>query len=608
MSPRLWRWRLPLLLLLCGALFVSVCGFGFLDWDDDQLLTQNGWVQIKQLSEIVRVWDPTPARQSLVLEYFPLRDSVYALFHWLVGLSPALYHGFNLLLHLLNVALVYWLGRALFAREDQTGTMAWIAASLFAFHPIHVEVVAWVSALKELLMTCFVLLGALCYLRLLPQDKDGAKEGTSGAGEGTSGTEEASLGAASSGADVPPAPLWPWALGTCVCVLLACVSKHVGVTIAGFFAMFWLVALLRRPAASLWRWPLGLALGGLGWGLLYGMWSLQIGKGHLQIREATSKMTFLLSQPLVQLDNVSRLLWPFGYKPMYDGPQVAPWAPVWWLALVLCTAVFGLLAWSLWQRWWVPVWALGWGLVGVAPFALFQVGDQWTADRYLYLPSVGFCWLLAWCLWSLGKAVSIRISLGFFAGVLLLYSAGTLSYLPMWRSPATFWEGFVSRAPQQKHALRGLASYQMSQRRYKEALETFQRFLKVHPPTASIAADRTISYLQTGQYPQAIRHIKRSLKRFPRSARVQNAAGFLAARGGQPQMALGYFSRALQLDKRLYQAHLNLLRALFQLGRTHDAMRHVRQLRRRPLPAHVQQELHHLLLQAKRIQQQRSQR
>lgn len=91
--------------------------------------------------------------------YHPLTTLVYAFEYIIVGDSPFLYHLINLIFHLINVYLVFVLLKLLTKRVE----IAAIAAALFGIHPMHVESVAWVSELKDVMYTFFFLLSMIQY-------------------------------------------------------------------------------------------------------------------------------------------------------------------------------------------------------------------------------------------------------------------------------------------------------------------------------------------------------------------------------------------------------------------------------------------------------------
>ena len=123
-----------LVLAVCLA-YLPVWHAGFI-WDDDYYVTANrlltapdGWYRIWFS------WD-SPS------QYFPLTYTWFRFERDWWGLQPAGYHAMNLLLHAAN-ALLLW---RLLKRLDVPGS--WLAAALFALHPVQVESVAWVSELR----------------------------------------------------------------------------------------------------------------------------------------------------------------------------------------------------------------------------------------------------------------------------------------------------------------------------------------------------------------------------------------------------------------------------------------------------------------------------
>src|SRR5213595_1906240 len=125
---------------------------GFI-WDDDRYVTHN-YLLIAP-DGLRRIWFSLDAPS----QYFPLAYTVLRIERSLWDLNPVGYHWVNILLHLGNALLVW----CILARLKVPG--AWLAAAIFALHPVQVESVAWISELKNTLSGVFVLLSLLCYLR-----------------------------------------------------------------------------------------------------------------------------------------------------------------------------------------------------------------------------------------------------------------------------------------------------------------------------------------------------------------------------------------------------------------------------------------------------------
>lgn len=151
------------LLIVTFFIFFDTLNYDFIqNWDDNINITENTY--IKDFS--------TQGIATLFSKNTPIAEPRLTLFTYMVQyhfwkLNPLPYHLFNLVLHLLNVILVFLLISKLFKKKD----MALIAAALFAVHPMHVESVAWVTGRKDLLYTVFLILALLSYIKYLTEKK-----------------------------------------------------------------------------------------------------------------------------------------------------------------------------------------------------------------------------------------------------------------------------------------------------------------------------------------------------------------------------------------------------------------------------------------------------
>ena len=142
-----------LLVLLTVIAYVPALSAGYI-WDDDTLLTANP--QVRTLEGLREIWTGEHCR-----DYTPLTlTSFWAEWH-LWGLEPMGYHAVNILLHAL-AALLLW--RILERLLVPAWPGAWLAAAMFAVHPVNAASVAWIAERKNTLSGALFLGSILCYL------------------------------------------------------------------------------------------------------------------------------------------------------------------------------------------------------------------------------------------------------------------------------------------------------------------------------------------------------------------------------------------------------------------------------------------------------------
>jgi len=147
------------LVVFVFILFFPSLRNGFVNWDDGSYLLENNTVHHLNFENLKTIFTTYSMGN-----YHPLTILLYALQYSVFGENSATpYHLFSLLLHLLNVMLIYTLLKLL----TRNHIIAGICALWFGIHPMHAESVLWVSDQKELLYGCFFLLAMIAYYRYL---------------------------------------------------------------------------------------------------------------------------------------------------------------------------------------------------------------------------------------------------------------------------------------------------------------------------------------------------------------------------------------------------------------------------------------------------------
>ena len=154
-------WWIVLCLFFAIIAYLPVFRAGFVDWDDGDYASG---------SSALRIFSDFWAllKKPVQGNYHPLTMLSLSFNFHVFGKSPFSFHVLNLLIHLVNIFLVYWFFKKLLNGKELPGI---IAALFFGIHPLHVESVAWISERKDVLYTAFFLLSMITYLRYLKSNK-----------------------------------------------------------------------------------------------------------------------------------------------------------------------------------------------------------------------------------------------------------------------------------------------------------------------------------------------------------------------------------------------------------------------------------------------------
>jgi hypothetical protein len=158
--------------VICFGVYYPVLGNDFLTgWDDQWMVfshyTENGWTVDNLWHIFIDFYGG---------QYAPFASLSYLFLNTLFGYAPFYFHIYSLLWHIGCVCLVWKLISSILRmhggmEDEYILFITSITTILFAVHPINVEAVAWISALKILLYAFFYLLGLLCYLHFVRSQK-----------------------------------------------------------------------------------------------------------------------------------------------------------------------------------------------------------------------------------------------------------------------------------------------------------------------------------------------------------------------------------------------------------------------------------------------------
>jgi len=450
----------------------------------------------------------------------PVVNLSFALDHALWGFRPVGYHLTSVLLHALNVALLFVLARRLAVDwrggDAETGrepdVVAFVAASLFAVHPMMSEAVGYVSGRADVLATSFVLLALLALRAGLAR------------------------------------PAWR-APGVGL-ALLGAATKEVAVVLP-VLVLAWDRCLLDGDPAARRRRLLRWHLPFLGAAVALG---LARATSFLLIERSTTSAAawpYLQTQLGVVWRYVRLLLIPVGQSIVHAVPiasaRVDAGAVIAALALLVATA----LGWRLRRHHPLLVFGGLWFLVGLAPTAAVALYDP-MAERRVYLASAGFFLALAagaGRLWSRSGAPARRVGLAAFVLVVAGLATLTVQRNRVWGDAVTLWSDAAAKSPGAFAAHYGLANALGERGRCHEALPEYEAALRL-ARRPEIYTNQGVCLAAEHRLSEAAAAFEEAVTLDPDNTLAHHNLGLVALRAGDFEAAHRHFLKAVTTHAR----------------------------------------------------------
>lgn len=517
-------------LVICGATLAAYSPAlrGAFVLDDDRLLTTN--TLVGSSDGLYRIWFTTEA-----FDYWPVTNTSFWLEWRLWGMNPLGYHVTNLLLHLASSILLW----VILQRLAIPG--AWLAALLFAVHPVNVESVAWISERKNTLSMLFFLLSVLWYLKA--------------DGEST-------------------AQKWYWlSLGA---FLLAMLSKgSVAVLPALLLVIAWWQRgrIMKRDLARLAPFfVIAIVLA------LVNVWFQTHGRAVV-LRDATFIQRLLGAAAAVWFYLYKAVL-PVDLAFIYPQWTIQTNQILWWSSLIGAIALTAGLLWQANSDWGRPLLAawlffcialvpvMGFTDVGFSRYSL-------VADRYLHIAIIAVVALVAagWSRWYSRVGPSAR---WWCIGVASLVVGGftllSIQQSRLYADPITLYRAALTKNPSSALLHYNLGTELAGAGRRVEAIPHFEEALRLEPDAPKVQNNLGEALMQTGHPQQAIEHFRELLRQEPKSIEGHNNLGAALAMFGQWPEAIEHYKEVLRLNPNSAEAENNLGLALSNLGREQDAI------------------------------------
>src|SRR5438093_2666022 len=209
----------------------------------------------------------------------------------------------------------------------------------------------------------------------------------------------------------------------------------------------------------------------------------------------------------------------------------------------------------------------------VPMIGIVQVGSQPRADRYTYLPELGFYIVATWGKMELFKGWQHKRE-GFAVALLIIGAFVTRSYFQTsyWRNSETLWRHTVDITSRNYIAHNNLAGTLLDRGQLGEAIAHYTEALEIKPDVAQVQSNLGNALVREGQVEEAIVHLQKALKIDPAYAEAYNHMGAALMKKGQAAEAVGYYQKAVQVNSSYADGYNNLGVAFLRNGQVDEAI------------------------------------
>ena len=531
-SSRTQAWLFALILVALTVFAYQPAWHGGFLWDDDLYVTKNPLLTAPD--GLQRIWFSLDSPS----QYFPLTYTTFRIEHAIWGLNPIGYHWINLMLHASNALLLWWLLTRLKI------PWAWLAAGIFALHPVQVESVAWITERKNVLMGFFFILTLIQWTQFL---------------------------------DAPPDRRGRYYFLALLTYLLALSAKATACTLpAALFLILWLQDKRIDRKRILQMLPflmLGLAMG------LVAVWWEHYHQGTREDVHPLSLLERILVASHAPWFYLGKIFWPANLTFIYPRWAIAPGNPLayGWLAAGIGAGIAIYLARRHVGR--GPEVAALFFVATLSPvigfIMLYTFRYTFVADHYQYLACIGPIALVsagAARVFERWRAESYFALVGL--STLAALSALSWNQSKMYRDIETLWRTTLEQNPACWMAENNLGIALVEKGETGAAIDHYEKAIRLYPNFAETHYNYANALLQDGRTDEAINEARQSLVLQPNDPDAHVALGNALLAKGSADEAIENYSKAITISPGHSSAHYNLANALQQKGYLREAIAH----------------------------------
>ncbi len=558
------------------TVYWQVNSSNFIFFDDPDYVTENNHIQNGITPEGIR-WAFTTGHAG---NWHPLTWISHMLDVQLFGLQPQWHHLTNLLFHLANTLLLFFV---LHRMTNALWKSAFVAA-LFALHPLHVESVAWVAERKDVLSAFFWILtmGAYSYYVERP------------------GLQRYLIVLVFFALGMMAKPMlvtlpfvlllldyWPLQrfqqknsdqkIRTAVNKPVSG-DKHKGKLKKRHTVGEEVKAETRADSKPQWALFRPLLLEKIP---LFALTVLSSIVTYIVQSKGGMVKSFEMFPLSVRIPNavvsyityIGKTIWPNDLAAIYPHPWLLPT----WQAFGAAFLLIAVTVTVIWKARRIPYLAVGWlwylGTL-VPVIGLVQIGLQARADRYTYLPLIGLFIMAAWGISDLSKNWRYRKEVLFASStvILLFLCIVTWTQVGYWQNSISLLDHTLNVTHNNYIAYynRGLAYQHLGN--YKQAIGDYDKAVEINPKHSKAYYNRGVVYTGLGNYQQAIEDYDKAIEIYPKYEEAYFNRGCVSAILGNNKQAIGDYDKAIEINPKKIEPYINRGNVYSRLGNYRQAI------------------------------------
>ena len=499
-------WVLLITLISLGVLYPTIEN-GWVNWDDESFVLNNTLVSELSLENTKEVFSRIDDNGG----YTPLVLLSWSANYTIGGFDASSFHVTNLLLHLINVSLVFILIFFLTGRKDVSA----ITALLFGIHPTQLEPVAWITSRKDLLYTMFYLAGALAYIKYL---------------------------------GVKPKKSKRWLLLCFVLFVCSLLSKGMAVT---FPIILFLIDFFKSRTdyfkAVLEKVPFILL--SILFGLIASIGQREVGAIDDVQNISLVQSFFVASYGLMVY--VFKSILPIHLSAYHPYPFMPGQAIPWYMyaSLIPSLGIVILALLSLKRNKNIAFGTLFFLICIALVLQFFPVGIAIVAERFTYLANIGLFFLLALGIGALLERFSNEKKYVFavFSVYVIILATITFNRTEVWLDSETLWTDVIKKYPDDFLAYNNRAEYYTSVGNDELAILDYNSAIVHHGSYPQSFYDRGILYLKQGELISALADFDKVINLQANNANGYLNRGLINMNLGRAENALNDFNRSVEL-------------------------------------------------------------